>query len=100
MDPTLLERVISAVEPHVLSRWSALDFEMAYQTRVAIDRITFAIKQTEQFVSQSAAVCEAALQLMDALDRLDSVERRFQIRSKNVNQRRTTADYSERGESV
>jgi hypothetical protein len=83
MDPAFFERVISAVEPHVLSRLSALDFEMAYQTRVAIDRIRFAIKQTEQFAEHSVQVREVLFQLLDALDRLESVERRFQNRSKN-----------------
>lgn len=82
MDRALLERVISAVEPHVRSRCSPLEFEMAYQTRVAIDRIRFAIKQTEQFANCSPQAREAAFQLLDALDRLEAIDRRFQSRSR------------------
>lgn len=80
MDPALLERVIAAVEPHVLSQCSALEFEMAYQARVAADRVRFAIKQVEQLNSTSAMAHEANLQLLDALDRLESADRNFQLR--------------------
>ncbi len=83
MDAKFLERVVSTVESHLESRPASVEFEMAYQTRVAIDRIRFAIKQTEQFANHSAQARETALQLLDALDRLESVERRFQSRSKS-----------------
>jgi hypothetical protein len=39
---------------------------MAYQARVAIDRIRFAIEQTEQFAPQTGQIREAGLQLLDA----------------------------------
>jgi hypothetical protein len=80
VDSAFLERVISAVEPHVKSRYSPLDFEMAYQTRVAIDRIRFALKSTEQLGHKSDRIREANLQLLDALDRLESADRHFQDR--------------------
>jgi hypothetical protein len=54
---------------------------MAYQARVAADRIRFAIRQIDEPGRHCAQLREAALQLMDALDRLDSVERRFQASS-------------------
>jgi hypothetical protein len=57
-----------------------MEFEMAYQARVAINRIRFAIKQTEQFGPHTDQMREAALQLLDALDRLESAERKFQKR--------------------
>jgi hypothetical protein len=57
------------------------EFEMAYQARVAIDRIRFAIKHTEQFAPRTDELREAELQLLDALERLESVDRRFQQRS-------------------
>ena len=62
------------------------EFELAYQVRVAIDCIRFAIKATEQSVDepneirQASLRQEANLQLVDALDRLQSAERRFQVR--------------------
>jgi hypothetical protein len=84
MDTKLLQPVVATVESHLELRPSSVEFDMAYQTRVAIDRITFAIRQTEQFANRSAQARETALQFLDALDRLESVERRFQSRSKNV----------------
>ena len=62
------------------------EFELAYQVRVAIDCIRFAIKATGQSVEepneirQSSLRQEANFQLIDALDRLQSAERRFQVR--------------------
>jgi hypothetical protein len=62
------------------------EFELAYQVRVAIDCIRFAIKATEQSIEEPNEVREASLrqeanlQLLDALDRLQSAERRFQGR--------------------
>jgi hypothetical protein len=60
------------------------EFELAYQVRVSIDCIRFAIKATEQSVEepneirQASLRQEASFQLIDALDRLQSAERRFQ----------------------
>lgn len=78
------------IEDEVHSRPSPNEFEMAYQARVAIDRIRFAIKHTEQFCPKSDPLREAGLQLLDALQRLETVDRRFQERSRNhvVNRRR------------
>jgi hypothetical protein len=59
---------------------SLIEFEMAYQVRVAIDRIRFAIKATNQFAHHPRQLPEAGLQLLDALDRLESAERGFQGR--------------------
>jgi hypothetical protein len=56
--------------------------EMAYQARVAIDRIKFAIKQAEQFAPRTDQIREANLQLLDALERLETVDRCFQERSR------------------
>lgn len=60
------------------SRPSAVEFEMAYQARVATDRIRFAIKHIEQFGGSADQLREVGLQLLDALQRLDGVDRRFQ----------------------
>ena len=61
-------------------------FELAYQVRVAIDCIRFAVKATKQSVEEPNEIRQASLrqeanfQLIDALDRLQSAERRFQGR--------------------
>jgi hypothetical protein len=67
------------------NRPSAGEFEMAYQARVAIDRIQFAIKATEMCRVQSEPLKDAELQLLDALDRLEATERRFQERWRSPN---------------
>jgi hypothetical protein len=59
----------------------ALGFELAYQSRVAIDRIRFAIKQTECENLNTGMLREIGLQLLDALERLETAERHFQARS-------------------
>jgi hypothetical protein len=62
------------------------EFELAYQVRVAMDCIRFAIRATEQSVEEPNEIREASLrqeanlQLLDALNRLQSAERRFQVR--------------------
>ena len=61
----------------------ALNFEMAYQIRVAIDEIRFAIKATESYPSDPAVILETRMQLVDALQRLQSAERRFMSGSRN-----------------
>jgi len=45
-----------------------------------MDRIKFAIRVTEQFAPRMDQIREAVLQLLDALERLESVDRRFQNR--------------------
>lgn len=80
---------VEALEATVKSGPSAIEFEMAYQARVAIDRIRFAIKHTEQFGQHSGDLREAGLQLLDALERLETVDRRFQDRSQMRSASRT-----------
>jgi len=78
-----MRQIFQTIEDGVNSRPSAIEFEMAYQARVAIDRIRFAIKHTEQFVRSTDQTREAGLQLLDALERLETVDRRFQERSRS-----------------
>ena len=82
MSSEIMHQILEAIEDEVNSRPSAIEFEMAYQTRVAIDRIKFAIVHVEKFGKPCDQMEEAGLQLLDALDRLDAVERRFQARSR------------------
>ncbi len=79
MRSEMLKDFVGFIEAEVLARPSALEFELAYQVRVAIDRIRFAIKATESR-SHPDQLKEAGMQLLDALDRLEAAERRFQSR--------------------
>jgi hypothetical protein len=65
-----------------MSEPTPMEFEMAYEARIAIDRIKFAIKHTEHFGPPTDPMREAGLQLLDALQRLEGVDRRFQARSR------------------
>jgi hypothetical protein len=78
MKTELADEFLQMLEVEIQSRPSAPVFEMAYQARIAIDRIKFAIHHTEQFGGSSDQAKEANLQLLDALDRLQSAERHFQ----------------------
>lgn len=77
-----MRQIVETIEADVQSRPSALEFEMAYQARVAIDRIKFAIKHAEQFAKPCDTMREAGMQLLDALERLEGLDRRFQVRSR------------------
>ena len=77
-----MNQFLDAIEADVRSRPSPMEFEMAYRARVAADRIKFAIKHTEHFVRPCDAMREAGLQLLDALERLEALDRRFQVRSR------------------
>ena len=61
---------------------SSVEFEVAYQARVVMDRIRFAIRVTDQSSPNSDQLRQAGIQLLDAFDRLDQIDRRFQKRMK------------------
>src|ERR1700735_5267894 len=82
MRSEIMHHIVETIEAEVRSRPSPLEFEMAYQVRVAMDRIKFAIKHAEQFSKPCIHMRDASLQLLDALERLESLDRRFQIRSR------------------
>jgi hypothetical protein len=44
-----------------------MEFEMAYQARIAIDRIRFAIRHTEQVAPRTDPMRDVDFQLLDAL---------------------------------
>lgn len=77
-----MRQINETIESDVQSRPSAIEFAMAYQARVAIDRIKFAIKHTEQFAKPCEMTREIGLELLDALERLETLDRRFQARSR------------------
>jgi hypothetical protein len=77
-----MQQIVETIEDNRVSGPSAMEFEMAYQARVAIDRIRFAIKHIEQFGRPCDAMREVGLELLDALERLEALDRRFQARSR------------------
>jgi len=81
MSSETADQILRMIEDGANSKPSAIEFEMAYQSRVAIDRIRFAIKHTERFAPRTDAIREVGLQLLDALERLERADRRFQQRS-------------------
>src|SRR5690242_1210640 len=82
MSSEIMRQIVETIEADIQSRPSAIEFEMAYQARVVIDRIKFAIRHAEQFAKPCEAMREAGIQLLDALQRLESLDRRFQARSR------------------
>ena len=74
----LAKRVFSLVEAKMPHRPSPIEFEMAYQSRLAMERIRFAIAEIERHSPGQSHLCETTLQLADALDRLESADRHFQ----------------------
>ena len=80
MRSEILRHIVETIETD--GQPSAIEFEMAYQARVAIDRIKFAIKHTEQFARPCDTMREVGLELLDALERLEALDRRFQVRSR------------------
>lgn len=77
-----MDQIQEIIDAKAQMQTTAMEFELAYQARVAMDRIRFAIKHTEQFAPHTEPMQEAGLQLLDALQRLETAERRFQQRSR------------------
>jgi hypothetical protein len=84
MNSELMSQIKQIIETKAQAQPTPMEFELAYQARVAMDRIRFAIKHTEQFAPHTDQMQEAGLQLLDALQRLETAERRFQQRSRIV----------------
>jgi hypothetical protein len=76
------DRILNLIEFEAHAHPSPIEFEMAYQIRVVIDRIRSTIQHAEQFSKPCEQVREVSLQLLEALGRLESVDRRFQRRSR------------------
>jgi hypothetical protein len=89
MRSEIVKEFVAMIEADAQNRPSPAEFEMAYQARVAMDRIRFAIKATEMSREQSEPLRDAAMQFVDALDRLDAAERRFQDRWRSPNHSKT-----------
>lgn len=81
MSSEAMREVLQLIDANAQSRPTPMEFELAYQVRVAMDRIRFAIKHIEQFAPHTDPTQEIGLQLLDALQRLETADRRFQERS-------------------
>ena len=79
MGLSLAQEVFSMIEV-ALNRSSGAEFELAYNARLAIDRIRFAIRATEQLSRADERLDEVRMQLLGALDRLEAADRSFQRR--------------------
>jgi hypothetical protein len=77
-----MRQIIETIESDATSQPSAMEFETAYQARIAIDRIRFAIKHTEQFAKPCETTPEKGLELLDGLESLETLDRRLQARSR------------------
>ena len=80
-DPDVMHRVSELIDDAAHLRPSAGEYELAYHARVAIDRIKFAIRHVEQFGKPCDQMRDANLELLDALEGLETAERRFRARS-------------------
>jgi hypothetical protein len=73
-----MDQILQMIEGGVNSSPSAIELEMAYQARVAIGRIRFAIRVTGHSPDQPERLREANLHLLDALSRVETADRGFQ----------------------
>lgn len=88
----LAREVFALVEARIRSRPSPIQFEMAYQARIAMEQIRFAIKQVEKHLRGEHAASETSLQLADALERLQSADRHFQEQLRSLRAPSASAD--------
>jgi hypothetical protein len=82
MSSRVTDDIKQIIDAKARAQPTPMEVELAYQARVAMDRIRFAIKHTEQFAPKANQMQETGLQLLDALQRLETTERRFQERSR------------------
>jgi hypothetical protein len=80
MTSEFAQEIFALIDARSQIRPTPTEFEMAYQARVAIDRIRFAIRHTEQLAPRTDQMREVDFQLLDALQKLEAVDRRFQSR--------------------
>ena len=65
-----MHQIVELIESEARSWPSPIEFEMAYQARIASDRIRYAVRHAEQFAKPCEQMRDATLQLLEALDRL------------------------------
>jgi hypothetical protein len=74
MTQSTRDAVAELLEAH---RGSSTAFELAYQARIAVQHIRFAIRQLDGHPSRQV-LTDVSFQLLDALDRLETADRHFQ----------------------
>lgn len=72
----LTQRAPSDIEGKTASDRASFEFEMAYQMRVASDKIRFAINALDTIFP--GKVTDISAHLLEALDRLQRTDQRFQ----------------------
>jgi hypothetical protein len=87
MSSETMHQIVKLLESAAHEQPSPMEFEMAYQARVASDRIRFAIRHADQFSKPCEQMREASLQLLEGLDRLEAVDRHFQVKSRILTNR-------------
>jgi hypothetical protein len=80
-----MQQILNSIGAEAHARHAPIEFEMAYQARVAIDRMRFAIKQMEQFAPHTDQMREIGLQLLAAIQSLESADRSFLNRLRTPN---------------
>jgi len=89
MSSEIMHQILQTIEAEQELRPAPIAFELAYQARVAMDRIRFAIKHVQQFGPHTDQMREAVFQLLEALERLEMADRRFQDHSRIRSVRRS-----------
>jgi hypothetical protein len=67
-----LEEIVARIEARAQARPTAMEFEMAYQARIAIDRIRFAITNTQN--SSRSILIQCARQVYSCWMRLSDLK--------------------------
>ena len=84
-----MRQIVETIEADVQSRPSAIEFEMAYQARVAIDRIKFAIKHADQFGKPCDTMREAECNCLTRLNDLNHWTAAFRLDQELARRERT-----------
>jgi hypothetical protein len=61
MSAEMMQEILGMIEAEAHSRPAPFEYELAYQARVAIDRLRFAIKHTEQFCDTIRAAARSRI---------------------------------------
>ena len=80
MSAEMMQQIIELLQSHRATGPSPTEFEMAYQILVAAQQIRFAINHFEASGVDPKLTRIANLQLLEALDRLETAERQFRNR--------------------
>lgn len=79
-----MRQIVDTLATEVRARPSPTEFELAYQARIAIERMKFAVRLTEKFATPCSSVLEANILLLEAVGRLEEADRHFQSRFRSV----------------